>query len=273
MKKFYCTLFINYNKNDFSSVTKESLKVLGFMPKELYVKGDEFEEDMSYDEAKILKLIEKNPYTLWIMNKVYDESQDYFWFRSKFDEYYKILRLEWLNSNLDFLLNSHSMNYFLRNPSFICGYCCDNGDTFQQSQEERQNIIGTDPNDPYKWESVVERIDVSNHWGRSKETCGLEFMAAPIMWFGEPFYKIIPKEKLLEFKYSSLENVEGRQLVFTKLFDVYDSPAKSQNRQRQEEFWKFFDLEKVVNKYKSENEIEVSLEDIIAQARKRKKKK
>jgi hypothetical protein len=58
-------------------------------------------------------------------------------------------------------------------------------------------------------------------------------------------------------------------LVFIKLFDVYESPAKELNRKIQEQFWKFFDLANVISKYKSENEIIESLENIIAKARKK----
>lgn len=95
-------------------------------------------------------------------------------------------------------------------------------------------------------------------------------MAAPLMWFGEHFYRIIPKQKLLKFRFSSLVNIEGNDLVRVKLFDVYDSPAEAHNRKIQREFWKFFNFEKVIAKYKKENEIVESLEDIIARVRKKK---
>jgi hypothetical protein len=91
------------------------------------------------------------------------------------------------------------------------------------------------------------------------------------MWFGEHFYSIIPKQKLLEFQFSFLINIEGIYLVTVKLFDVYDSPAEERNRKIQREFWKFFKLEKVIDKYKKENEVVEYLEDIIARVRKKKK--
>jgi hypothetical protein len=164
------------------------------------------------------------------------------------------------------------MTNFLSNPNFICGNCCDNGDRCEQSKKENEYFINTDPKNPYEIEKIVEKYDLSKHWGRSENTCGLEFMAAPLMWFGENFYRIIPKQKLLEFRFASLISIEEVELVHVKLFDIYDSPAKELNRAIQKEFWSFFNLEEVVAKYKKENEIVDSLEDIIARAKMKRKK-
>lgn len=269
MKKFSCTICFSLNQN--LSVLKESLNVFGFTPNVMYVDSEELSADVTYSEDMLISLLNKDFSKIHILNKEYDESEDYYWFRITNHKDYNILQLEWQNINIDFLLNSHSLTMFLSNPNFICGNCCDNGDRFEQSKEEHEYFINTDPKNPYEIEKIVEKYDLSTHWGRSVKTCGLEFMAAPLMWFGEHFYRIIPKQKLLEFSFSSLMNIDDVELVNVKLFDIYDSPSKEHNRKKQKEFWEFFNLENVIAKYKKENEIVDSLEDIIARARKRKK--
>ena len=75
---------------------------------------------------------------------------------------------------------------------------------------------------------------------------------APLMWLGEEYFKIIPKEKLLKFKGSSLINYTSFDLVHIKLFELYDDPSKIENRERQKSFWKTFDLEKRVVQYEKD---------------------
>ena len=272
MRKYSFNVWFVYNQQELISILKEVVNVLGFTPSIMYLHSEESSVDVTYTEQELVTFVGNGFSFIHILNKEYDESEDYYWFRITHHQDYKILQLEWHNNNLDFLLNTLTLRSILKSQNFIFGYANDIIDKADQSKKEVQRIVGTDPNDPYKWESVVEKIDTSTHWGRSENTCGLEFMAAPLMWFGEHFYKIISKQELLEFRFSSLIIFEEVDLVSVKLFDIYDSPAKEQNRAIQKEFWKFFNLEKVIAKYRKENEIVDSLEDIIARARMKKKR-
>ena len=82
-------------------------------------------------------------------------------------------------------------------------------------------------------------------------------MAAPLMWFGERFYKIIPKDRLVDFSYSSLTIISSIELISIKLFDIYDLPEKQENRQKQKEFWIYFNLNNVIEVYKQTLEIAI----------------
>ena len=132
------------------------------------------------------------------------------------------------------------------------------------------------PGVPYKStkdEFGEEILDTSEHWGRVEKTCGLQFMAAPLIWFGRSFDLIISFEKLTSFKFSTIVSINGNDVIQIRLFDIYDLPSIEKNRDKQKEFWKFFDLKNVIQKFQKNNEISAveSLEAFIKRRSHKKK--
>jgi hypothetical protein len=75
-------------------------------------------------------------------------------------------------------------------------------------------------------EFILHDVDISENWGRGVNVRGMSFMAAPLMWYGVGFYKVISKEEFLKFNYSILIADSSIQLVHIKLFELYDNPSK-----------------------------------------------
>jgi len=70
------------------------------------------------------------------------------------------------------------------------------------------------------------------------------------MWFGESFFKIVPKEKLLNFTnaYEIKELADGK--VFVQLFEKIEESAKIINMEKQKQWLEWLDFEKLMETYK-----------------------
>jgi hypothetical protein len=268
MKRFLCHCLYKYKKEEPQVLLSRALSILGFEPKYMNIYFDEFEEpldDIAFDEDYLFSLLKRNPGSITIKSELYDENktENYFWFRFKLDidtvHRLDTCSLEWSNDNLDFLLNSGSFQSFFSFESLIYCYCYDQMDCMQQSDI---SMVNPDFDTPWQTGEITREfilnnaVDISEHWGRYVSTRGIRFMAAPLMWFGKEFFKIIPKEELLKFKDASLINHASFDIVYIVLFDLYDTTAKKENRAMQKEFWKFFDLQNKIDRYEKDNPID-----------------
>jgi len=276
-------MFYSFELHELKSLLKEAFKVLGFTPNimTIYADLDQIIEDKPFNETLFFSFLDKNPTKLQVTNKIYDENGDYFRFSLTINKDYNISLLNWSNCNLDFLIKKEYFNFFLGSSFFICGYCYDINDSFFQTTEDVDYFKFNLPTQPYKTRKNYlgePVIDVSKHWGRIERVCGLEFLAAPLMWFGLEYFKIISKEELLKFRFSSEINLLNNNIIQIKLFDIYDSPMIPENRNKQKEFWDFFKFEKKLNIYKERVMKEVpidpskSIQDYILRMKQKRKK-
>lgn len=257
MKKYMCSIFYEYNSELLTYLITKSLNVLGFNPKflRIYIDSENIIDDIKYEESIVYSSLLNKPSTIEIKNKIYDQNTyDNFWFRIQIDdEIHKKIEIVWMNESLNFLLDENFLKNFIAIEGFILGFCCENEDMFIQSVEDVDYYIqmSNDTNIKINKDRFGnDVVDTSEHWGRLIRACGLEFMAAPLMWFGENFQEIISKEKLLKFPYIEVLDDRNILVLQMKLFDLYKSPALPENRSKQKEFWRFFDLERLIKEYK-----------------------
>lgn len=261
MRKLSCILIYNYDQEELSDLLNNALSLLGFEPKymDIFLSENEILSDIDYEVTSMLSLLDKGATGILIKNKLYDETDCNYWFRLSIDKaYYNKVSLQWLNSDLDFLISSNSFQNFLKFKNIICGYCYDQEDCFLQSNEDIEYYklkMKHEPSKIKKNQFGDNIVDVSEHWGRIERVCGLEFMAAPLMWFGKYFFKIISKEDLLRFKYAVINQPESNDIVFIKLFELNSLP--SENRIKQKEFWLFFELRQRITNYRKEHSIDL----------------
>jgi hypothetical protein len=268
MKKYACSILYKCNEEKkIFELLSMAIKVLGFEPRYMNILFDEFSEslkDIEFDENYLFTLLRKTPSSIIIKNKLYEEDnpQNFcnFSFRITKDEHFSLqsCSLSWLNKNLNFLIDSDYFKSFLGFENLVYNYCYNQYDCYEQSNTSRRNPDFDKPIKPGEStrEFILHDIDISEHWGRVLSIRGMSFMAAPLMWFGEGFYRIISKEKLLKFKYASLASPPSFNLVHVKLFELYDDPSKGENRNKQKEFWNFFDLQNRIKQYENENPID-----------------
>jgi hypothetical protein len=274
-RQFSCTFCFEYNLDEIELLLRTALEVLGFEKKLMYiiVNYDELFENIPFDYEILFSSLKKGASMIKIRNNLFDEEGNNFWFKLEISKAYKLFELTWHNNNLAFLLESKYIINFLKSEKLVCGSCYDSSDKFDQSREKIEYFTNPDPKNPHKVEKIEEVIDISNHWGRSVSVCGIQFIAAPIMWFGEKYYGIIPKQKLLEFKYAESIKLPFVDIVSIKMFDLYDSPDKPDNRSKQKEYWIFLDLIRVIEDYKRKNELDPthSIQELISETIKRRK--
>ncbi len=268
MRRYICSMLYKYKEEQVIVLLSKALKVLGFEPKYMNVFFDEFSnslDDVSFDEKYLFTLMKRNPGAITIKSKLYDEDkqEDFFWFRFKLDidTAYGLdtCSLEWSNSNLDFLLNSNDFKSFLGFENLIYSYCYNQLDCMEQSDNSMVNPGFNTPSQPGERTRdfiLNNTVDVSEHWGRYVSTRGIVFMAAPLMWFGKEFYTITPKEELIKFKDASLIKHPSFDTIYIVLFDLYDTPSKRENRMKQRDFWKFFDLQNKIDRYEQNNPVD-----------------
>ena len=236
--QYICELYFDKMKSDRQELMKLALQGLGFTPNimSIHVTMNEMYEEVSYDEDLLLSILLKNTDSrIKIAQHLYDENTVNSWFRLSEMEG-NFFSLRWSNENLDFLL-AENIPQFLKTDGFAAGYVFNNQDAWQQSREAKDN-------------SNLRSTDFP---GQFKYVCGMQFMAAPLMWFGNGFFEIVSKNKLIKFSQAREINSD---IVEVRLFDIYESPQKAENRISQRDFWSFFDLDKVVSDYEKNNSVD-----------------
>jgi hypothetical protein len=94
-------------------------------------------------------------------------------------------------------------------------------------------------------------IDLTENYGRivKLETESFEVIAAPIIYFGDPFFKYISTEKILAFPFADkLELNYDTNLIKINLCGL--ETYQSQNRKKQELFWSYFEINKLINEFR-----------------------
>lgn len=94
----------------------------------------------------------------------------------------------------------------------------------------------------------------------------MPFIAAPVMFYGKEYFRIIPKDILLKIPNSQEITIRNQDIVAIKLFGLYENP--NLHRDSQKRYWKTTSLSLRIKKYQ-EN---VFSEDAITQYKKRYKK-
>jgi hypothetical protein len=256
--QYICELYFDKHKSNWQELLRFSLQNLGFIPNvmSIYVTMDKMFEETPYDEDFLFSVLsEEDEPGISIRHHIYDENSENPWFR--FGTEGKFVSLKWSNTNLDFLL-SENIKQFLKMDGFTAGYAFDNKDIREQSREAKEK----------------GEFDYTIYPGQYKYVCGMQFMAAPLMWFGKNFFEIISKDKLLKFNKAHINEKLVPDLVEVKLFDIYESPEKTENRINQKNFWSFFNLGKIISKFEEDNSIDAvqSLKDFLAKNQSRKSK-
>jgi len=102
---------------------------------------------------------------------------------------------------------------------------------------------------PYKMDYTGQKkFDISGNPGRENWISSTGLLACWKMWFGEEFYNLVPKERLLNFKGAFKIEELPNDVVFVQLFEkVEDSPTKQ--AQEIQWFWrKWLNFDELIKK-------------------------
>jgi len=112
------------------------------------------------------------------------------------------------------------------------------------------DILDTIKKTPFKM-SVFDdrRYDTRFNPGRQLLIGHTWLMAAWKMWFGKDFFKIVPKEKLLNFKYASQITELPGGGIFIQLFDKMEESHSIESMFRQWKWQSWLDFDELEKKY------------------------
>lgn len=247
------TLELNFNAKtkDFSDIGKLMGKNFGFEPR--YIKkfeDGEMSDEIPFSQELFLEYMQNEPRSIYIMSSMYEDNSSLSWCHFTFDSTYRIFSIKWRNIDFDIFLISVFFHSLIHNTEFICGYLFNTNDVFDQNYDKisyhksKGNIFKTKKNNFNE-----DVVDTSENWGRHITGGGINFMAAPKIWVGQLFYKIIPEQKLRPFTNKSTP-------AEIDLFDYNEYPVSNKSREKQKQFWKEIDLSMSAEEYEKTFQID-----------------
>ncbi|MBX3256092.1 MAG: hypothetical protein KF862_18290 [Chitinophagaceae bacterium] len=271
MKKFICSLFFQgHDTLQVSSLLAFQVRNLGFKPN--YLKAGAIE--IQYDLNKLIEWIENGETSVRIMSEPSINSSINCWAYFEVDRNYNISNLTWCNVCFEFLIETNDFVTLLSSENFIYGACYNMDDAYNESAtniEYIKNVVGKKNIVTTKDQFDNLIVDVSRNCGRKERINGLEFIAAPIMWFGNKFNEFIPWRDILKFSGSEFIKTQEGEYVLLKLFDLSDDSSLEKNRKRQCQFWEFFNLQEVIKNYEKRTAIDLDayMKDLIEKKKKK----
>ena len=141
---------------------------------------------------------------------------------------------------------SYSKLYFDLDVLFLSNYLSDETKIiFLIAYNQLDGIAGIEKQNYFK------RIFSSQaKWGKRIFVNSIPFIAAPVMFFGNEYYSIIPKDVLLKVPNSQELIVKGQEVIAISLFDLYDNPNLHRNTQKK--YWQITSLSQRIKKYEKE---------------------
>jgi hypothetical protein len=241
----------------------KALQFLGFIPKRMsFVIGERSIDEIQYDEILLKEFMQQAPDTVFIREDYYIEDGTNFSFLISVDSTYKTMHFGWANATPQLLLTSQLFNDLIFSRHFISGYL-----------GNHHHVIANDNRE------IFQPGKKFNSWGESRPFAGIPIYAASIMWFGNVFFKIISKEKFMDFpspplgllkhlfllkpNQADIKQVQmtllkngGEETIQINLFDI-EGPR---NEKRQKQFWKYFRLYKIMKAYENKKMSELGID-------------
>lgn len=157
----------------------------------------------------------------------------------------KILDTTFSNEQVECILEwvSYPSLYFDPDIHFLNKYLCDKVNLiFLYAYDQ---IDGITKEKTYCLKKLLNLR--SSKWGKRVMVGNMPFIAAPVMYYGKEYFRIIPKDILLKVQNSSVITINGQEIVAVKLFDLYENP--NLHRASQKNYWRVTALSQRIKKY------------------------
>jgi len=147
------------------------------------------------------------------------------------------------------------IEHLIARKGFSCAYLHDEKYEAQQSAlTEADYAMNSIPlrhakGLPYKIDYAGRKIfDVSGNPGRSDRISSTELLACWKMWFGEEFYKLVPKERILSFTEAFKMEELANDVVFVQLFEKVEDSATTKAQELQWSWRKWLNFDELIEK-------------------------
>lgn len=154
-----------------------------------------------------------------------------------------------------FLPKDEEVEQNIERNGFIAAYLY-NSDYVDVQSTASENMLGaknysteileTIKNTPWKQGVHCREFDTRFNPGRRIMIPGTSMIAAWKMWFGKPFFEIVPKEKLLTFQYAPEVKELNSGKIFIKLFDAIEKSHTIESRFNQWKWQEWTDYDSLI---------------------------
>src|SRR5690606_2086422 len=115
-------------------------------------------------------------------------------------------------------------------------------DTYLETTEDNKNTI------------LSSKLFEKKNWGRKVVVNGLTFIAAPLMYFGKAYNKVILMDNIKKDEKAKTFRINGSEVIKIEIFPLYKNAKEY--RKEQETYWKKINLSKQIERYKKETTID-----------------
>jgi hypothetical protein len=242
--RYACKIRLISHPENFKETLRKILDNLTYKPFSVYCFYNEFkrppDKEIIYNKEFLVDNVSvtemKGITSMSIYDSDYRPDATTPFVRLRFDVTEKIenstITIEWVYfENFDFLLKNDQIinDYVSKDNRLIFCYLYNQLDTYEQSNSKES------------W--------LKKNWGKVVLRGGMQFQAAPIMYFGKDFESIISLDKLKVFG----ERIGQDEIIKIELDSLYLNPEGY--RKKQKRFWKQLNLEKVIADYESKTKI------------------
>lgn len=147
------------------------------------------------------------------------------------------------------ILHTQSFKDLMTWPGFVVAYALSEEDEFLQNEEDpdrytsrrikpQKSKIGRD-------EFGNKVISITGNPGRKRVVRNMILRSCWRMWFGRPYFDLIPQDKLLGYKAANKSLMSDNGIYFMELYSDPFSASLAENRAKQAAFNQYIGIEKV----------------------------
>ncbi len=258
MEKYYCELAARVNVQGLPKLLSSVIGLLDFEPSKMDVFYNEFKQSkdsIHYDEEYILSNLSKSEvdggitsFSLYDKHYTYENVTPFFRFKlsdSTLNEELVSCTFEWVAyQNLDWLIKDEFiLNKLLQEGVelvYLVAY--NQNDVYTETQDAKENI------------GLSSKLFGTKNWGRKEIVNEVTFIAAPLMYFGSAYEKVISIDDLKNYKTANTIKINNSEIIKIEIFPLYGNPKEY--RKEQEHYWKKLNLEKQIKNYREATEID-----------------
>ncbi len=258
MEKYYCELVTRVNVQGLPKLLSSVIGLLDFEPSKMDVYYNEFKQSkdfIHYSEKYILNNLSKSEvdggitsFSLYDKHYTYEDATPFFRFKlsdSTLNEELVNYTFEWVAyQNLDWLIKDDFILKYLVQEGVELVYLIayNQNDVYRETQDAKENI------------GLSSKLFRTKNWGRKEIVNGITFIAAPLMYFGSAYDKVISIDDLKNYKKAVAIKINDSEIIKIEIFPLYEKTKEY--RKEQEYYWKKLNLEKQIKNYREATKID-----------------
>ncbi len=258
MEKYYCELCLKANIQELPKLLSSVIGMLDFAPSKMDVFSNEFKKpkhSVPYNKEYILNNFSKSEldggfisFSLYDRSYSYKNTSSFFRFKlfdSTLGKESVIFTFEWIAyKDLNWLIKDEFVLNKLLQKGVELAYLIANNqnDAHIETQEAKENT------------RMITKLFWKKNWGRKEIVNGFTFIAAPLMYFGSAYDKVVSISDLEAYQKARTIKINGAKIIKIEIYPLYSNPKEY--RKEQKNYWKELNLSKRIENYREVTKID-----------------